>query len=374
MLVSIIISSFNYGRFLRAAIDSALAQSYPHTEVIVVDDGSTDDSREIIASYGGHVIPILKENGGQASAFNAGFAASRGEAVCFLDSDDVLLPTALEMAVPLFLGGAVVKVHWPLWGVDEGGVRNGRLFPAQPLPEGDLRETLLRCGPVDYNWPPTSGNAWTRQFLARVLPIPEVEYRVSPDFYLSALAPFFGRIGRVAEPQALWRMHGSNNSGRGAFDEWLRGELRRWEHCCGVLGNHSRELGLRLDLETWRKNSWLPRLRQTAEEIAALIPAGASFILVDEEQWRVGGAVTGRRAIPFIERAGQYWGPPADDEAAVGELERLRQAGANFIVFGWPAFWWLDYYAGFNRHLRQHFRPVLENDRAIVFDLRPPAR
>src|ERR1019366_560992 len=91
-LVSILINNYNYGRFLRDAIDSALSQTYPNTEVIVVDDGSSDDSRDIIATYGERIIPILKHNGGQASAFNAGFAASNGLWIHLLDSDDIFLP------------------------------------------------------------------------------------------------------------------------------------------------------------------------------------------------------------------------------------------------------------------------------------------
>ncbi len=73
-LVSILINNYNYGRFLSKAIDSALNQEYQNIEVIVVDDGSTDDSRKIIESYGERIKPVLKENGGQASAFNAGFS------------------------------------------------------------------------------------------------------------------------------------------------------------------------------------------------------------------------------------------------------------------------------------------------------------
>lgn len=99
MLVSIVISNYNYGCFLGQAVDSVLRQTYPCTEVIVVDDGSTDRSRKIIADYGTRVVPVLKENGGQASALNAGYAASHGEVICFLDADDVWFPDKLVQVV-----------------------------------------------------------------------------------------------------------------------------------------------------------------------------------------------------------------------------------------------------------------------------------
>src|SRR5262249_3765636 len=128
-LASIIVNNYNYGPFLRHSIDSALAQTYPNKEVIVVDDGSTDEPRENIASYGKQIIAVVKDNGGQASAFNAGFAVSRGESVLFLDSDDLLLPSTLEKTVPLLEDSDVVKVHWPLWVIDHHGDRRGEVFP-----------------------------------------------------------------------------------------------------------------------------------------------------------------------------------------------------------------------------------------------------
>ena len=105
------------------------------------------------------------------------------------------------------------------------------------------------------------------------------------------------------------------------------------------------------------------------EEITALIPTTDAFILVDEERWRGSEVIGSRQAIPFPEHDGQYGGRPSDDETAIRELERLRQAGASFIVFVWDAFWWLDFYTGLHQHLRSHFRCILRNERLIVFEL-----
>jgi SAM-dependent methyltransferase len=121
---------------------------------------------------------------------------------------------------------------------------------------------------------------------------------------------------------------------------------------------------------------WIDRMYLAAHDIAATVPAGDAFILVDDEHF--GGLVTsGRRTIPFLEREGRYGGSPPNDETAIREVERLRQSGANFIVFAWPAFWWLDCYKGFNQYLRSLFRCTLENERLVAFDMRrdsdPPA-
>src|SRR6266404_6343268 len=119
--VSIIIDNYNYGRFLGQAIESALDQAYSRTEVIVVDDGSTDNSREVISRYGSRIVPVLQENRGQAAAFNQGFLHCQGEVVLFLDSDDGLLPTAATRAVEAFREPHIIKAHWPLHIVDELG-------------------------------------------------------------------------------------------------------------------------------------------------------------------------------------------------------------------------------------------------------------
>ena len=106
------------------------------------------------------------------------------------------------------------------------------------------------------------------------------------------------------------------------------------------------------------------------EAIALLVPEGHTVILADDAALDVGSNITGRACVPFTESDGQYNGPPEDDAAAVAELERLRAAGATFIAFAWPAFWWLEHYRGLDHHLRSRYRCLLENERLVLFDLR----
>ncbi|MEA2239237.1 MAG: hypothetical protein QOC81_3961 [Thermoanaerobaculia bacterium] len=100
--VSVIIPTYNYGRFLREAVDSALAQTYTPVEVIVVDDGSTDDTPQILAEYGERIRVIRQNNRGVGAARNRGIAAASGEYLAFLDSDDIWRPQALEREIARF--------------------------------------------------------------------------------------------------------------------------------------------------------------------------------------------------------------------------------------------------------------------------------
>jgi hypothetical protein len=114
---------------------------------------------------------------------------------------------------------------------------------------------------------------------------------------------------------------------------------------------------------------WRSLAKLAIEELMAVIPPGERFILVDQDEWGTGADLAGRLRIPFLERNGEYWGSPPDDGTAIREFERLRHEGAGFMVFGWPAFWWMDYYAGLHGHLRSNFRCLLDNERLIVFAL-----
>ncbi|PLX70670.1 MAG: hypothetical protein C0602_03940 [Denitrovibrio sp.] len=98
ILISVILNNYNYSRYIAEAITSVLEQSYANFELIIVDDGSTDNSKEIIEQFAkkdSRIKLCFKENGGQASAFNAGYEAAKGDIICFLDSDDYFAPEKL---------------------------------------------------------------------------------------------------------------------------------------------------------------------------------------------------------------------------------------------------------------------------------------
>lgn len=208
LLVSIIVNNYNYGRFLRQAIDSALNQTYCHIEVIAVDDGSTDDSQEIIASYGDKIIPVFKENGGQASAFNAGFAVSKGEIISFLDADDYLFADTIERIVSVWKPG-IAKVQYYLDVVDTRGNLLGTYPPPERrLDNGEVVPILLEKG--RYETPVTTGNSFHRSGLNKIFPIPEAKFQICADNYLVTLAPFDGQVISIEQTLAAYRIHGDN--------------------------------------------------------------------------------------------------------------------------------------------------------------------
>ena len=211
--VDVVVNNHNYDRYLAAAVDSALAQTHPGTRVIVVDDGSTDGSREILHGYEGRVELVLKENGGQASALNAGLEHCAGELVVFLDADDVLHPEAVERAVAaLAADPGAVKVHMRMDVIDATGRPTGaeKPPPRWPMPDGDLRAAELAY-PYDLAWLPTSAYAFRREMLAPLLPIPEEEYRIGADWHLVHLSTLLGRVAKVEEVSCSYRVHGANN-------------------------------------------------------------------------------------------------------------------------------------------------------------------
>ncbi len=220
VIASILIPNHNYARYVGAAIDSALGQTYRDVEVIVVDDGSTDESPEVIASYRERITPVFKENAGPVSALNAAFELSNGELICLLDADDVFEADKIERVVDAAreMPDAFL-IHHQLQPIDAQGRTTTEPFPRR-VPSGDLRQRTLRSS----GWflhPVSSGLSFRRSYAERVFPIPEEcavsragheTFRVIADTYLAGPAALLRPVAGIQAPLARYRMHGANRS------------------------------------------------------------------------------------------------------------------------------------------------------------------
>jgi len=152
--VSVVIPTYNYGRYIAEAIDSALAQTYAPLEIIVVDDGSTDDTRAVLAPYGDKIRTICQQNAGVAAARNTGIAAARGEYIAFLDSDDLWHPRKLELQMARFdADPSLGLVHCGVEIFDSDGRTTGTIEHGL---DGRIAAALLRLDEEVLSAPGTS--------------------------------------------------------------------------------------------------------------------------------------------------------------------------------------------------------------------------
>lgn len=215
-LVSIIMGNYNYERFISQAIDSALNQTYKNIEVIVVDDGSTDKSRDIISSYGNRVVSIFKENGGQHSNYNAGFAASKGEIICFLDSDDWFVEDKIEKLVKVFQSSE--EIGWCFHSVrlvDENNNPLPKISETQDYITHDCDyRGLLKSGKIPPCIPPSSALCFKRSVLEKILPMPTPKVVSSSDHYVKFMAVALSKGFIIGDALTVQKIH-SNNAASG---------------------------------------------------------------------------------------------------------------------------------------------------------------
>ena len=210
-LASILINNYNYSQFIREAIESALNQTYKNVEVIVVDDGSTDNSREIISSFSDRIKAIYKKNGGQASAFNAGFIASQGEFIFILDADDLFKPDKIKNAIQIFQDNP--EINWlfhELTYIDQIGniIDINRESALEDSLLIDLQEIMKQGKKFNYSIP--CGLCFTRDLLNKTLPMPQANNIVLSDNYLKFAA--LSLSSGILSPECLasQRIHQSN--------------------------------------------------------------------------------------------------------------------------------------------------------------------
>lgn len=227
-VITVLITTFNYGRFIEECLDSVLAQEYPpdKIDIVVVDDGSTDDTAERVKRYGNKVRYFSKPNGGQASALNLGFAQARGEIISLLDADDYFLPGKLARVVEAFQRDTTVgMVYHPLLGVSQNGEKQMSRYP--------LLSGSPFSDPDKFFWYEAPGTcaSYRREILARLLPIPE-QIQMLADDYPGCLIVFLAPVSAVPQCLAAYRVHGSNSfqvDERNVPTEVRSRKLQTWE-------------------------------------------------------------------------------------------------------------------------------------------------
>ena len=205
-MVSVIIDNYNYGRFVTEAIESVLKQTYDDWELIVVDDGSKDDSIKIIKEYADkypdRIRPVFKENGGQASCFNTGYSLAKGDIIAFLDSDDMWTPDKLERIAEAHKKSGYVA--------HEKEFSNGyrQIIHTE---QGDKRSYYLREYGINDSYDIiTSTFSLSRKIADRIFPMPEEEFRICADHYVKYFALYFENPLFLHEKLTLYRIHGDN--------------------------------------------------------------------------------------------------------------------------------------------------------------------
>ena len=209
--VSVLIDTYNHESFIEQAIVSALEQDFPAAdrEIIVVDDGSTDRTPEIVKTFEPHVRLLRKENGGQASAFNAGIPECKGEIVAFLDGDDWWAPEKLQaVAEAMASDSSIGLVGHGITEVFPDGGQHVQLLKEVPRFRIDS-ETGARAFRLRKSFLGTSRMTLRAAVLRLIGAVPEA-LTIEADEYLFTLAAFLCDVSILRESLAYYRLHGGN--------------------------------------------------------------------------------------------------------------------------------------------------------------------
>jgi Glycosyl transferase family 2 len=279
--ISVLIDTYNHERFIEKAINSVLEQDFPaaEREIIVVDDGSTDRTPQIVQRFEPRLRYIRKENGGQASAFNIGIPECRGQIIAFLDGDDYWLPGKLSRVADVLeknsavgLVGHAIKESLPddqerisAPAKDEklriNSVESARLFR--------LRKSFLG----------TSRMTMRAEIARRILPVPE-SLVFEADEYLFTLAATMSEAVILREPLTCYVIHGSNlyvSAGSG------KAGLRRKQEVMAALASSLREAMREQGLATEIVDCVVEIVQAEADQFRLMLDGGAPWQTVRAE-------------------------------------------------------------------------------------------
>jgi glycosyltransferase involved in cell wall biosynthesis len=211
----VLVASYNYAKYIEEALESMLRQTYPNFEVIVCDDGSTDNSRQVIEQYANRDSRIkffFKENGGVASALNAAYLQSNGQIICLLDADDYFAPEKVQkVTCELIAHPESGMVLHPVMRVDTKGHYQGRYPLRQPVPRGWLAPYAVSIGGSIPWMPPAGGISIRRELTDCIFPINE-KLRSHIDVIIRLLGAMLSPVTGIDEVLTYYRLHGSNIS------------------------------------------------------------------------------------------------------------------------------------------------------------------
>jgi len=220
-LVSVLLPNYNYARYLPGAVESVMAQTYERWELIVCDDGSTDNSCDTIAPHlerDARIRLLRQSNGGQASALNSAYAASQGQILCILDADDAFRSNKLERVVKRLAErqDAGLLVH-AMTLVDAAGAPLHRIPILSAFEEGWIADRVLQRG-GRWRYMPSSGLVFRRELGAIGFPIPQHAFVEGAEGFLFTLFPLFTETTFISEELSVYRIHGMNMGGRVGVD------------------------------------------------------------------------------------------------------------------------------------------------------------
>lgn len=426
--LSIGLPVYNGENFLEESLESILAQTFHDFELIISDNASTDRTESICLSFVER-DPRVKyyrneRNIGAAPNFNRVFELSDNEYFKWVAHDDIHEPDFLEKCIHILDREPSVVLaytraisinykgtHMREWGnsAELGSskpyirFRTSLLPPTDPVPLpifGVIRSAALRKTPLQAGF-------------------------AGCDRALLAELSLYGRFHEVSQALFLQREHGERAGHMLSRDPYMARDFWMGEHSNNIelpywqnvfafrravakspLGFRER-LPCYWEVLVWIKRQhsnlindlilavpvigpyvqayyrryidrnidrkWQSDIRRLSTEIESLIPEESTLVVVDDGNF--GAEVFPQRhPVPFLEREGQYWGPPVNDDAAIQAVELMRERGAEFLVVIWPAFWWLDYYQGWSEYLHSRYKCIKQNNRIVLFDLRQSSR
>ena len=341
--VAAVVVNHNYARYLPAAVDSVLAQDAPFDEVVVVDDGSTDDSREVLARYRDRVTVVEIANRGQLGACRAGLDATGADYVYFLDADDHAVPELVATVTPA-LAGRPVKVQFQLRGVSDSAGELHSVFPTFPdgYDAAAMRADNEALG--FYVCPPTSGNLYHRRSLLD-LPLDAVDQRDFIDGPPTLALPYVGEVVSLPVPLACYRLHGANHS------QWSEPTVELLDHEIAWFGRRWVQAGALVDGAAPRRDTRPMYVAERELMIAALRPGGHTPVPIARlvrammrtnlpgrqkvllGGWALGLALPSRRLRRHLVRARRS---PLNRSGPLRRLVRLAVGGRRSRVTGNP--------------------------------------